>query len=84
MEDTKGKEFQAAKEAEKKEKARVEAEEKEKKRRAEKVKARWVASYQVEMGADEGKKILGPGKGVATIPRGEAEDSDNWEVIGKE
>ncbi|MGH9380884.1 MAG: hypothetical protein ACRD2Z_09780 [Thermoanaerobaculia bacterium] len=43
------------------------------------VDARWVATYVAELG----KTLLVPGETVVKIPRGEAEASDNWEVVIK-
>ena len=41
------------------------------------VNARWVAAYVAELG----RTLLVPGETVVKIPRGEAEASDNWEVL---
>lgn len=41
------------------------------------VNARWVAAYVAELG----RTLLVPGETVVKIPRGEAEASDNWEVV---
>lgn len=41
------------------------------------VEARWVAAYAAEMGST----LLVPGETVVRVPRGEAEASDNWEVV---
>jgi hypothetical protein len=44
------------------------------------VKARWVGTYEAQL--TDGT-VLVPGETVAEIPPGEAEASDNWEVVGK-
>jgi hypothetical protein len=44
------------------------------------VKARWVASYKAEL--PDGTELV-PGETVVEgLPRAEAEDSDNWELVG--
>lgn len=44
------------------------------------VDARWVAPYEGEL---PDKTVLVPNETVVKVPAGEAEASDNWEVVSK-
>jgi hypothetical protein len=44
------------------------------------VKARWVASYKAEL--PDGTELVPDETVVEDLPRAEAEDSDNWELVG--
>lgn len=43
------------------------------------VNARWVAAYV----AEHGRTLLVPNETVVKVPRGEAETSDNWEIVAE-
>jgi hypothetical protein len=47
------------------------------------VNAKWVAGYPAILTRDDGTEVqLVPGETVVEIPKGEAQESGNWEPVG--